>query len=140
VENGVRLRDLDARFVYAATKGASRLSDGDAVDGMQGVMFQCPKCSEGLERGEEDGRRFVRGAHYIRIFFANPRGVAAAPPDADLRSDGTANPQWQMRGTSIDDLTLTPSINCDIPWKDANGVEHESSCKFHGWVTNGDAA
>jgi hypothetical protein len=143
----VRLRDLDAHFVYEATKAGSRLSDGETVDGMQGVMFQCPSCGAGkpieVDRERETGgrpRRYVVGAHYIRVFFANPRGVAVAPADADLRNDGTPNPRWQMSGATLDDLTLTPSINCDIPWKDKEGVEHPSSCKFHGYVTKGDAA
>lgn len=136
----MRLRDLDGRLVYDAHRGGSRLSPQDSVEGMQGVQFQCPKCGEGLERGEEDGRRFIRGAHYVRVFFDNPRGAEVAPPDADLRNDGTPNPRWTMNGTSIDDLTLSPSINCDIPWKDAQGVEHPSSCKWHGFVKNGDAA
>lgn len=134
----MRLRDLDGRFVCEASNGGSRLSRQDSVEGMQGVMFQCPSCGAGLERGEEDGRRFIRGAHYIRAFFANPQGAPVAPHDADLRTDGNPNPRWTMSGTSIDDLTLTPSINCDIPWKDKDGVEHPSGCKFHGFVTNGD--
>lgn len=107
---------------------------------MQGVQFQCPSCGAGLERGEEEGRRFLRGAHYILVLFSNPRGVEPAPPDAFLRGDGSPNPQWSMTGTSLDDLSTTPSINCDIPWKDKDGVEHPSSCKFHGYITNGDVA
>jgi len=136
----VRLRDLDARFIHEATKAGCRLSYRDNVQGMQGVMFQCPKCGEGLERGKKGRRRFIRGAHYIRVFFSNPVGVEVAPPDADLRNDGSPNPRWEMTGATIEDLTLKPSINCDIPWKDKQGVEHQSSCKFHGFVTSGDVA
>lgn len=137
----MKLRDLDAQFVYAAQKGGYERSDANSVEGMQGVMFQCPKCAIGKERGEEDGRRFIRGAHYILVFFSNPRGAPVAPADADLRNDGSRNPRWSIKsGTTLDDLTLTPSINCDIPWKDADGIEHESSCKFHGFIKNGDVA
>jgi hypothetical protein len=137
----VRLRDLDGQFVYDVVKNQRMRSDSASLDGMQGVFFQCPKCGEGLERGEENGRGFIRGAHYILVLFANPRGVAPAPADANLRNDGTPNPFWNIEsGTSLDDLTLSPSINCDIAWKDAAGVEHPSSCKFHGFVRNGDAA
>lgn len=137
----MKLRDLDGRFVFAAHKGGSELSDQSSIDGTQGVMFQCPSCGAGLERGEEGGRRFIRGAHYIRTFFANPRDVEVAPADADLRSDGTPNPRWEIvSGSTLDDLTLSPSINCDIPWKDKDGVEHPSTCKFHGYVKNGEVS
>jgi hypothetical protein len=139
--DSVRLRDLDGQFICDATKGGRQRSDALSIDGMQGVTFQCPSCGAGCERGEEDGRRFLRGAHYILVMFSNPRGVEAAPPDAHLRNDGTPNPQWKIEsGSSLDDLTLSPSINCDVPWKDADGVEHPSSCKFHGFIKNGDAA
>lgn len=124
----MRLRDLDAQFiahVNAATRSSRRQ---DSIDGAQGIMFQCPKCAEGKERGEEDGRRFVRGAHYILVCFANPVNAPVAPAEYDK------NPRWQMSGSSIDDLTLMPSINLDIP-----GVEHDG-CRWHGWVKNGDAA
>lgn len=131
----MRLRDLDAHFVYdAQADGGCRMSNSDSVDGMQGISFQCPKCGEEKQRGEEDGRGFIRGAHYIRVFFANPTNTAVAPVEAD------ANPRWTMSGEWLDTLTLSPSINCDIPWKDAQGVEHPSSCKFHGFVRNGDAS
>lgn len=126
----MRLRDLDAHFIDSASATGSRMLDSDKVDGAQGIMFQCPGCAQGKEVGEEDGRRFVRGAHYIKVYFSNPMGVAIAPPDAD------DNPRWEMEGTSLDDLTLSPSINCDIPQEDGT----PSVCKFHGHVKNGEAA
>ena len=123
----MKLRDLDAQWLYGAHAKEYRRSSKASVDGMQGVMFQCPKCSVGKQHGEENGRRFVRGAHYIRVFFSNPRGVSVAPPEAD------SNPRWAMSGSSIDDLTLSPSINLDVP-------ENSGGCGWHGWVKNGDAA
>lgn len=136
----MKLRELDAFFVFNVTKARLARSLSESVEGMQGIQFQCPTCSEGLERGEEDGRRFVRGSHYVLVLFSNPRGVEAAPADAHHRNDGTQSPRWEVSGSSLDDLTLKPSINCDIPWKDDKGVEHPSSCKWHGFVTAGDAA
>jgi hypothetical protein len=137
----MRLRDLDARFLYDVQPMSSRMSDSASVDGMQGVQFQCPSCGAGKERGEEDGRRFIRGAHYIQVLFANPRNVAPAPADAGCDDSHGGHPRWMIEsGSTLDDLTLSPSINCDIPWKDAQGVEHPSACKFHGYVKNGDAA
>jgi hypothetical protein len=130
----MKLRDLDAHFLGQCTeRGFTRQ---DSIEGAQGVMFQCPSCGAGKEQGEEDGRRFIRGAHYIRVCFSNPRGASVAP---DAVAGG--KPRWELvSGTSLNDLTLSPSINCDIPWRDDAGVEHASSCKFHGYVRNGDAS
>lgn len=140
----MRLRDLDARFLQHVTVTGSRMIVGDSVNGAQGVMFQCPSCGAGkdvVDDPERPGRRYVAGAHYIQVLFSNPVGTDPAPADAGVTGgDGTSHPRWTMGGNSLDDLTLSPSINCDIPWKDDQGVEHPSSCKFHGWVKNGDAA
>lgn len=85
-------------------------------------MFQCPKCSEGLERGEEEGRRFVIGAHYGLCFFRNPQGADAIPAEWYPRIA-----RWEMTGTSLDDLTLRPSILFSPP-----------GCAWHGYITNGE--
>lgn len=130
----MRIRELDGQFWgQADEKGGSVRQDG--IAGAQGVLFQCPTCAVGKERGEENGRRFIRGAHYIRVPFANPRGARPAPAAA------AGKVRWKLvSGTGLDDLTLSPSINCNIPWRDPEtGVEHPSSCKFHGYVRNGEA-
>lgn len=126
----MKLLDLDARFIgnVDVAKKSSRRQDG--IEGAQGVMFQCPKCGEGKERGRKDGRGYIKGAHYIKVCFSNPRGATVAPEAYD------DNPRWEMSGTSLEDLTLKPSINCDIPNDDGT----PSHCKFHGFVTNGDVA
>lgn len=129
----MKLLDLNGHFFGKTTDTTSRgLS---TLEGAQGVAFQCPSCAVGLERGADNGRRFVRGAHYIRVCFSNPRGAAPAP---DAFAGG--KPRWELvSGTSLEDLTLSPWINCDIPWEDADGVIHPSSCKFHGFVRSGHA-
>jgi len=33
---------------------------------------------------------------------------------------------WKKEGDTLDDLTVSPSINCT-----------RSGCKFHGWIKNG---
>lgn len=137
----MRLRDLDAQFLCNVSANGHQRMDSDSVDGAQGIQFQCPTCGVGKERGERDGRRFIRGAHYIMALFANPRNAPLAPADAGPGNVAGNRPRWTIEsGASIDDLTLAPSINCDIPWKDEAGVEHPSSCKFHGFVKNGDVA
>lgn len=125
----MRLRHLDGEFfgrVNAQVRSLHR--QGNKIRGAQGVMFQCPKCAQGLPTGGNQYRRYVKGAHYVQICFANPIGAAVAPREFDK------NPRWQMSGTSLDDLTLSPSINLDVP---GNG---DDSCKWHGWVRNGDAS
>jgi hypothetical protein len=126
----MRLRDLDAQFV-GHQHDNTYWPQGDVIDGAQGVLFQCPKCAIGCEAGEEDGRRFVRGAHYVLIWFANPQNA----PVAGTEADSEPHHRWTFGGSSIDDLTLSPSVNLDIP--SLIEVDH---CRWHGWVKNGDAA
>lgn len=121
----MRLRDLDARFVYAATARSHRLSDGDSIAGMQGVLFQCPSCGVGKPHGCNGERSYIEGDHYILVLFANPSGVAPAPAECEPL------PRWTIvSGASLDDLTLSPSVDCT----------RGGGCSFHGFVTNGDAA
>lgn len=63
------------------------------------------------------------GSHSILAWFRD-RGV----PDDAVPGPG----RWTPTGTGLADLTLKPSINLDGP----NAV----GCRWHGWVTNGDAA
>lgn len=123
----MKLRDLDGEFVgrvSIAPKVYSRLAD---IDGAQGVLFQCPLCSTGKPPGEGGG---FAGAHYVLICFANPRNAEPAPAEFD------DNPRWTMEGTSLDDITLSPSVNLNVP----NEKGEPPMCRWHGWVKNGDAA
>lgn len=140
----MRLRDLDARFVDRVTATSSHNMDGDSVVGAQGVRFQCPSCGAGLEavvdhertRGGR-ARRYLVGAHYIEVLFNNPQGAPLPPADAGPRVPKTGeHPRWRIvSGSTLDDLTLDPSINCDLPSEDGT----PSICKFHGYVKNGNA-
>lgn len=121
----MRLRDLDAQFlgrVDAERQSCHRQED--RIDGAQGIVFQCPKCAQGKERAPYGG--FV-GVHSIRVFFSNPQNAPVAPQEYD------DNPRWEMSGTSLDDLTLSPSIDLDVP-------ENKGGCGWHGYVRNGDAS
>lgn len=126
----MKLRALAGEFFgqVNAEERSCRRQDNQ-LDGAQGVMFQCPKCAEGKPPGEPDGVGFA-GAHYIRVCFSNPLNAPVAPAEFDK------NPRWQMSGAGLDDLTLAPSINLDVP--DEKGEVH--GCRWHGFVTNGDAA
>jgi hypothetical protein len=131
----MRLRDLNARFIGGYhDKDSQHEHTGyqvlPSIDGAQGVMFQCPKCAVGLERGEENGRRFVRGAHSVICWFRNPRGAPPVPGHADPKPG-----RWWMEGTSIDDLTFTHGTPAM-----AKSVQLLGGCNWHGFVNNGDAS
>jgi hypothetical protein len=108
------LRELEAVFVGRYQPGGSFHEQGDVMAGAQGVLFVCPvpACS-----------------HSIIVWFAD-RGVPAEAHPAY---------RWAVSGSSLDDLTLSPSINLDIPFTDAKGVTHPASCRWHGFIQNGKA-
>lgn len=60
----------------------------------------------------------------------NGHGIVVSWEPPSLFPSGAV---WKKTGTSIADITIHPSINCDVPGKDGT----PSSCKFHGWVQNG---
>jgi len=68
----MKLTDLDGHFLGEVEPNGS-CKRVDSLDGAQGVMFQCPKCAAGQPIMEEDGRKFVVGAHYVICWFKNPR-------------------------------------------------------------------
>lgn len=121
----MRLRELDAQFTGKwAPKSYYRL---DSVEGAQGLLFQCPKCALGKETGEEDNRKFVRGAHYVLCWFTNPRNAPRVPDDADPKPG-----RWTFTGNTIDDISF-------IPGPYSNSILLIGGCAWHGFVTNGDA-
>lgn len=123
----MKLSELDGRFVYDAGEKSYRISDSHSVDGMQGVLFQCPSCGIGRPHGCEGERHYIVGDHYILVFFSNPKNATPAPESARRRNDGTPNPLWTMSGSTLDDLTLSPSIDCT----------RGGGCTFHGFVSSG---
>jgi hypothetical protein len=126
----MRLRDLDAEFVgnYRTDDGVrySRLGER-IVDGVQGLQFQCPKCAIGCEPGEENGRRFVRGAHYVLCWFTNSRNTPNVPADA-FPLPG----RWTFEGTSIDDITFTGPGAASV-------LITGPGCGWHGFIRSGEA-
>lgn len=65
------------------------------------LYFTCPLCPDG---------------HGIMVSFKPP----------SLFPSGAV---WQKTGETLEDVTISPSINCD--------VGPDSPCKFHGWVRGG---
>ena len=69
------------------------------------LVFICPCC---------------KGGHSIIVSWLPP----------SLFSSGAV---WKKTGETIDNITIHPSINCDVPNNDGS----PSYCKFHGWVKSG---
>ncbi len=126
----MRLLDLDAHFLGKYNEVDKSHYQLDSIENAQGVMFQCPKCSIGKEKSQEtkDGktRRFVKGAHYVICWFANPRNSPRVPDDA---SPGPG--RWYFEGDSLDNLTFTGPGACSVLLT--------SGCGWHGFIKNGDA-
>lgn len=106
-----KLRDLDAQIIGAGGTGVFD-ADGSPAELRTGVglMFKCP-CGAAHDE-------------YDRVFvaFANP--IDGKPPVINAKQ-----PTWNRTGETIDDITLTPSIQRMDP----------GGCRWHGYVTNGEA-
>lgn len=84
-----------------------------------GVVFRCPTCP--------DDRR-----HSVIATWAGP----------SLYESGAA---WNLESApEVAVLTLTPSINLDVPYKlsdrlseEEKRVQEANRCRFHGWVREG---
>lgn len=72
------------------------------------LLFTCPACASG---------------HSILVCFQPP----------SIYDSGAV---WKLSGM-MPNITVTPSIDCSVPWTDEKGITHPPSCKFHGWVRNG---
>lgn len=95
----MKLRDLDPELERLEPDGCA--STVQSVAEATSVMFICPECE----------------GHYILVHF---RG--RVPDDAKPKA------RWDVTGTTIDDLTLSPSI-------DLTGA---TDCGWHGFVQNGE--
>lgn len=122
----MRLRDLDAQFyklIPPDADGRTQYAPVEVLAQADGVMFQCPKCAaeHGGKVEEEEGRRFVRGAHMVLCWF---KGKV---PDSIDPKPG----RWNPSGSGLDDLTFVPP--------GAVSVFLTAGCGWHGFVVNGDA-
>jgi len=118
----MKLLDLDARFIRRIPDEGMQMVD--ALAEADGVMFQCPKCAEGCEKGEEDGRRFVRGAHYVICWFRGRVSDNVSPRG-----------RWTPAGSGLGDLTFVSGNPAQ-----AYSVLITGGCNWHGYVKDGDAA
>ena len=89
---------------------------GATIDGAQLLFLWCP-CAYG-----HDAR-----AHGLIVPFANPRGAPVPDHNFGIRArDGITKTRWQMTGTGLTDLTLSPSVDVGEP-----------SC-WHGHIVDGE--
>lgn len=129
----MRLTDpwFEAEFIGDITETSTFRRLGGHIQGAQGVFFYGP-CGYGREDG----------THAIVVAFANPRNAAAVPPGFKPL------PRWTITGSSLDDLTLTTSIDCTVE-KPEDVAAHRAAglnageCApgrmcWHGFITNGE--
>jgi hypothetical protein len=129
----VKLTDpwFEAEFIGQISDIGSFRRLGANIDGAQGVFLYSP-CGFGLNVG----------AHGVIVPFANPRNAPAVP------SIFMPRPRWVMNGTGLDDLTISPSIDCtaeDPAHAEArraaglkSGECYPGRLCWHGFITNGE--
>lgn len=127
-----------AKFYYEGTVKSFRMArvDGSPVlwAESQGLSLWCP-CGYGLL--DKEGKEmypldlsFNKGRpHGLLIPFSNPPSGVQLPVDhGPLSRDGKSHPRWTATGTSLNDITLTPSV----------AVGPIGSECWHGFIRNGD--
>lgn len=130
----MRLTDpwFEAEFIgNIRDDGKGHRRQGDQIEGAQAVFLYSP-CGYGM----------TDGTHGVIVPFANPRNAPAVPAAFE------PTPRWQVSGTCLGDLTLTPSIDCTVDPPEhaearrAAGLE-PGECRpgrrcWHGFITNGE--
>ena len=103
----MKLANLEATLIKAT--GPQSFQCGVNMAEAQGVMFLCPTCYK------KNGGSV--GTHSVIVWWKDPGALL----------DG--NPTWNMTGTGLDNLSLSPSIDL---------TKSPGGC-WHGFVTNGEA-
>lgn len=100
----------------------------------QGLALWCP-CGygeldkDGKERFPLDLSLNLGRPHGLLIPFANPpSGVPVPAEHGPLSRDGKTRPRWTVSGSSLADLTLTPSVAVGPADKEC----------WHGFITSGE--
>lgn len=116
------LRELQAQFIaYFQESEEDRFKRGAAVPGdmfrhvdtfaeAHGIHFLCPK-AYAKNGGPE-------GTHRVQVYFAG----SPVPAHLGKNKDGQTV-RWSASGTSLDNLSLSPSIQ-----------EQDDVCGWHGFV------
>jgi hypothetical protein len=79
--------------------------------------------------------------HSIAVLFENPLDGGLKHPDDPSIVGNNSGRRWTRSGTTFDDLTLHPSVDCQT--SEGCPKEEHSKCShtycWHGVVENGDA-
>lgn len=122
---------FDAEFIGRIDENGSFWRQGASIEGAQGILLVSP-C----------GYPVREGTHSVIVPFANPRNAPAVP------ANFLPVPRWQMSGTGLDDLTISPSVDCTVE-RPEHVTSHRAmgigagECSpgrrcWHGWITNGE--
>lgn len=107
-----RQETAEEMFARGVDKPSFFLEHVSALSEAHGIRFICPK-SFAVHGGKV-------GAHSVQIYFAG----SPVPADIGVNQKGDAV-RWNVSGGSLDDLSLSPSIQ-----------EQDSICGWHGFVGN----
>lgn len=88
-----------------------------------GIRFLCPV---------NDGDGPHRDGHSIAVLFANPPdGRTAHPVDPSCPGDNDGL-RWTRSGSTFDDLTLSPSVDCTTSVR-CDRADHSRCSHTHCW-------
>jgi Family of unknown function (DUF6527) len=105
------LKELEGQFIaYFEENGRDMFRHVDSLSEAHGIHFICPK-SFAAHQGRV-------GAHMMQLYFSG----SPVPPRLGTNKSGQTV-RWNVSGTCMDDLSLTPSIQ-----------EEDSLCAWHGFV------
>jgi len=110
---------FEARFVRFWREDAS-YEETNGLEGAQALFLWCP-CGYGKPQYPLEGAR----PHVVMIAFRNPIGAPTCTDQQCSRGRDGRPTRWNVSGTSLEDLTLVPSIDVGRP-----------SC-WHGFITTG---
>lgn len=128
---------FEAHFIYDARRdGKYRIHHPDGTPTKfkesQGLFLWCP-C--GYDTKDKDGNLKypldlslnLGRPHGVLIVFSNPPSGIIPPTNFGPKSkrDKSTHPRWSVTGSSLTDLTLSPSVDVGEP-----------SC-WHGFIQNG---
>lgn len=111
---------FEAHFMVDVQERSYRYATSPILEGAQGLWLWCP-CGYGKPEYPLDGAR----PHAIHVPFRNPVGAPVVPPTFGPVNKAGERPRWEVAGTSLSDLTISPSIAVGEP-----------EC-WHGWIRAG---
>ena len=103
IKETIRLADLEPVFVKWDTREPTSYIEVSDIKDANGVQFYCPRGGE-------------KACHLLIWTLGVPLSMSPTPG------------RWTMCGTSLQDLTLYPSVDVS---------NNSCGCGWHGWVEKG---